>query len=91
MRGRFFNEEDDEPGGPSRVVLTYGYWQRRFGGAENVIGQLLEIDGTPAEIIGVLPSSFKIPGHRCRRVAADATRSRERHLTSNSTFRRWRG
>ncbi len=44
---------------PLRAVLTYGYWQRRFGGAENVIGQSLAIDGTPAEIIGVLPSSFK--------------------------------
>jgi len=62
VRGRFFNEEDDEPGGPLRVVLTYGYWQRRFGGAENVIGQLLEIDGTPSEIIGVLPSSFRFLG-----------------------------
>ena len=44
------------------MVLTYGYWQRRFGGAENVIGQLLEIDGTPSEIIGVLPSSFRFLG-----------------------------
>jgi len=59
LRGRLFNEEDDTPGSPLRVILTYGYWQRRFGGAEHVIGQPIAIDGTPAEIIGVLPASFK--------------------------------
>jgi predicted permease len=57
--GRTFTAEDDTPGGPLRVVLTYGYWHRRFGGAETVVGQQLAIDGTPAEIIGVLPASFK--------------------------------
>ena len=40
-------------------MLTYGYWQRRFGGAANVVGQSLVIDGRPAEVIGVLPSSFR--------------------------------
>jgi predicted permease len=57
--GRLFSAEDDAPGKPLRVVLTNGYWQRRFGGTGNVVGQLLAIDGTPGEIIGVLPSSFK--------------------------------
>ncbi len=57
--GRFFTSEDDAPGSPFRVVLTYGYWQRRFGGAGDVLGQSLQIDGRPAEVIGVLPSSFK--------------------------------
>ena len=57
--GRFFNAEDDAPGNPLRVVLTYGYWQRRLGGAPDITGQQLVIDGRPAEVIGVLPSSFK--------------------------------
>ena len=57
--GRFFSNEDDVPGNPLRVVLTYGYWQRRFGGTEKVVGQPLVIDGRPAEVIGVLTSSFK--------------------------------
>ena len=57
--GRFFGSEDDAPGGPLRVVLGYGYWQRRFGGAAGVIGQSLQIDGRLAEVIGVLPSSFR--------------------------------
>jgi putative ABC transport system permease protein len=57
--GRAFEAEDDTPGAPRRVMLTHGYWQRRFGGAENAVGQQLVIDGTPAEVIGVLPASFK--------------------------------
>jgi putative ABC transport system permease protein len=56
--GRVFSAEDDTPGNTLRVVLTHGYWQRRFGGAENLVGQSLVIDGRPREVIGVLPSSF---------------------------------
>ena len=57
--GRAFNAEDDMPGSPRRVMLTYGYWQRRFAGADNVVGQQLVIDGRQTEVIGVLPASFK--------------------------------
>ena len=57
--GRAFNAEDDTPGSPRRVMLTYGYWQRRFAGADNVGGQQLVIDGRQTEVIGVLPASFK--------------------------------
>jgi putative ABC transport system permease protein len=57
--GRFFNEEDDVPGRPLHAIVTHGYWQRRFGGAADIIGRPLVIDGRPAEVIGVLPPSFK--------------------------------
>jgi predicted permease len=58
LHGRLFTKEDDSPGQPLRVILTYPYWQRRFGGAENAVGQTLSIDNAPAEIIGILPASF---------------------------------
>jgi putative ABC transport system permease protein len=57
--GRLFGREDDLPGSPLRVVLTYAYWQRRFGGASDVVGKLLDVDGEAGEIIGVLPASFR--------------------------------
>jgi predicted permease len=57
--GRLFNAADDTPGTPLRAVLAHGYWQRRFGGDAHVVGQSLSIDGVPAEIIGVLPASFR--------------------------------
>jgi putative ABC transport system permease protein len=59
LLGRFFTKEDDAPGSPRRAILTHGYWERRFGGAPDVIGRSLNVDGSPCEVIGVLPPSFK--------------------------------
>jgi predicted permease len=56
--GRLFTRQDDAPNGPHTVILSYGYWQRKFGGDKNVIGRSLTINGTATEIIGVLPKSF---------------------------------
>jgi putative ABC transport system permease protein len=56
--GRRFTREDDAPGSPRRTVITYGFWQQRFGGRRDVIGQAITVNGSPAEIIGVLPRTF---------------------------------
>ena len=55
--GRGFGPADEVAGAPRRVLLTHGYWQRRYGG-QPVVGQSIVVDGNPVEIIGVLPSSF---------------------------------
>lgn len=57
--GRTFRAGEDQPGGPRVTVLTYGLWQRRFGGDPNVIGRGVTINGEGYEIIGVLPASFQ--------------------------------
>jgi predicted permease len=59
LLGRTFSEADDQPSNPATVILSYGYWQRRFGGARDVIGQTLMVDGAPHEVIGVLPQGFR--------------------------------
>ena len=56
--GRLFTRHDDSPGAAQTVVLTYPYWQRRFGGASSVIGSSITVGGIPREIIGVLPQRF---------------------------------
>ncbi len=56
--GRLFTRNDDSAGAPQTVVLSYGYWQRKFGGASSVIGRSITVDGKPREIIGVLPKGF---------------------------------
>lgn len=56
--GRLFNREDDSPGAAQTVVLTYPYWQQRFGGASSVIGSSITVGGVSREIIGVLPQRF---------------------------------
>ncbi len=57
--GRAFSAEDDSPGSQETVILSYGYWQRRFGRDPGVIGRKLVVDGRPREIIGVMPQDFR--------------------------------
>jgi predicted permease len=56
--GRLFRHEDDVPGAPLTAVLSYAYWQKKFGGAPNIIGRMLVVDGKGRQIIGVLPNGF---------------------------------
>ena len=58
LLGRLFSKEDDAPGSAETMILSYGYWQRRFGGDPSVIGRRVLMDGRPREVIGVLPASF---------------------------------
>ncbi|HTZ31757.1 MAG TPA: ABC transporter permease [Methylomirabilota bacterium] len=58
MLGREFTKADDSPGAPDTVVLTYGYWQRKFGGDQSVVGKSLTVNGKPHQIIGVMPRDF---------------------------------
>ena len=44
----------------TRVMLSYGYWQRRFGGDRSVIGRTVIVDTRPKEIVGVMPRGFRI-------------------------------
>jgi hypothetical protein len=53
--GRLFTRQDDSPGAPQTVLLSYDYWQQKFGDASSVIGRSITADGKPREIIGVLP------------------------------------
>jgi putative ABC transport system permease protein len=43
------------------VVLSYGFWRRRFGGSQDAIGKLIQIDGVDSEIVGVMPATFQFP------------------------------
>jgi putative ABC transport system permease protein len=56
--GRWFSHADDQPGAPETIILTNGYWQRRFGGDPGVIGKMLTIDSRPRQVIGVMPANF---------------------------------
>ena len=57
--GRTFLPEDNEPGKQDVAVLSYGLWQRRFGGQANVIGQQITLNAEQFTIIGVMPPSFQ--------------------------------
>ena len=57
--GRLFSPADDSPNAPLTTVLTYGYWQQRFGGDPSAIGKMLVVNGSAYRIIGVLPQTFR--------------------------------
>lgn len=57
--GRWLLQQDQVPRGPERVMLSYGYWQRRFGGSRTVVGRNILLDSRPREIVGVMPQGFQ--------------------------------
>jgi predicted permease len=59
MLGRWFNHADDTPGSADTAILTYGYWQRKFGSDRSIIGRTITADGKPRQIIGVMPKNFQ--------------------------------
>ena len=59
--GRLFRSDEDRPTPPDVVVISHGFWQRRFGGDPGVIGRTVTLGGGPAAIVGVLQSGFVHP------------------------------
>jgi predicted permease len=64
MLGRGFRRSDEQAGGGPgglKVILSYGFWQRHFNRADNVIGHVMMLDGRPHTVIGVMPQGFQFP------------------------------
>ncbi|MGD2152200.1 MAG: ABC transporter permease [Gemmatimonadales bacterium] len=61
--GRFFLPEEEELGHEPVVVLSYGFWQSRFGGDRGVLGRTLDLDGERYTVVGVAPAGFEDPFH----------------------------
>ena len=56
--GRLPVGTDEQANAAPTTVLSYGVWQRRFGGRSDIVGQTVQIDGEPTQIIGVMPEGF---------------------------------
>ncbi len=59
LLGRSLLAEEDAPGKNLVVVLSYGFWQRQFGGAADAVGRTVTLSGQPHTIVGVMPASFQ--------------------------------
>jgi predicted permease len=60
-KGRIFLQEEGEPGARRVLILSYGLWQRRFGGDPEIIGRTVALNGEPHVVVGVMPRSFRLP------------------------------
>jgi putative ABC transport system permease protein len=60
--GRLFSPADDREGAPGTALLSYGLWQRRFGGDGNILGRAILLNDERYTVIGVMPRSFSFPG-----------------------------
>lgn len=58
--GRMFLMEDESSATSKIVVISYGFWQRRFGGEASVLGRTLTLNDEPFEIVGVAPPGFQL-------------------------------
>jgi predicted permease len=61
MLGRDFIPADEVPGAPPVVILNYRFWANRYGKRADIVGSRIEVDGTPATIIGIMPEHFDFP------------------------------
>ncbi len=61
MAGRDFLAEEDQPGAPAVAVLSYSFWERRFGGDRKLIGRSIDLDGGMVRVNGILPRGFAFP------------------------------
>ncbi len=59
--GRLFSEQDDRSGAPLVAVISYGLWQRAYGGDPNILGRDIRHDGNPCTVVGVMPKGFEFP------------------------------
>ncbi|HET7698032.1 MAG TPA: ABC transporter permease [Vicinamibacterales bacterium] len=58
--GRHFTAEEEAIGGPRVVMLSYGLWQRRYGGDPSIVGRSIRLDGVDQTVVGVMPREFRL-------------------------------
>ncbi len=64
VRGRLFNEADSLPGAEDVGIIADSTWRNDFRRDETVLGRVLQIDGTPTRIVGIMPAGFDIHDER---------------------------
>lgn len=62
LAGRSFEPRDYTPGGERLALLSYGFWQRRFGAVQNIVGRSFKVDGLNVSVVGVMPREAQFPG-----------------------------
>ena len=83
--GRVIVEEDGEVGNAAKVVVSYNFWQRRYGGDPAIVGRDIRLDGTPYRVVGILARHVRVPLGRHRPLAAGVVQRRISSRTLRAT------
>jgi putative ABC transport system permease protein len=65
--GRWFTPQEDEVGAAPVVVLSGGFWKRKFGASPDIVGTAITLNGTSYTVVGVLPANFYYSGNNFQR------------------------
>ena len=60
IAGRLFRPGEDAAGNSSYVLISYALWEQRFGRAATIVGRIIQLDGIPREVVGVMPPGFQL-------------------------------
>jgi predicted permease len=84
--GRNFLPEEDRPNGPRVVLISYGLWQGHYNLDPGIIGRVMDVDGSPARVVGVLPKDFQFPTLQSADVIFPMALDRAAQATANGGF-----
>ncbi|HKT69410.1 MAG TPA: ABC transporter permease, partial [Terriglobales bacterium] len=59
--GRGFTADEEQPGHDRALIVSYGYWQRRFGGDPRLLGRTVQVNGRAATVVGIMPAGYAYP------------------------------
>jgi len=59
--GRTFTADEDRPGAANVLILSYDFWQRRFGGSPQTVGSVVRLNEKPYAVVGIMPAGFEFP------------------------------
>ncbi|PYR52759.1 MAG: hypothetical protein DMF89_01690 [Acidobacteria bacterium] len=77
IAGRTFVPAEDRPEAAPTAVLSYGFWQRRFGGDRGLVGRSISLNGAVRTVVGIMPAGFQFPSRQAEVWVPAAFTSRE--------------
>jgi putative ABC transport system permease protein len=60
-QGRNFTPEEDTPNGPNVCIVSHEFWQTQFGGAQDLLGRNIDLNGVPFQVVGIMPPRLTVP------------------------------
>jgi predicted permease len=88
-RGRNFTPAEDTPNGPNVCIVSHEFWQTQFGGAQDLVGRNISLNGVPFEVVGLMPPQLTAPFRQTQVFApriADVAGLTRQQIEAGATF-----